>query len=66
MIAQYDTLAELLVKPERPEHVGPVAYPDARVTEMMNLDSIISNVVSNSIIAFHFITVIFPALKAIM
>ena len=45
MIAQYDTLAQLVVKPERPQHVAPVVYPDARVTEMMNLEDIINQVV---------------------
>ena len=45
MIAQYDTLAQLVVKPKRPQHVAPVVYPDARVTEMMNLEDIINQVV---------------------
>ena len=45
MIAQYDTLAQVVVKPERPEHVAPALYPDARVTQMMNLEDIINNVV---------------------
>ena len=45
MIAQYDTLAQVVVKPERPVHVAPALYPDARVTQMMNLEDIISHVV---------------------
>ena len=45
MIAQYDTLAQVVVKPERPEHVAPVAYPDAKVLQMMSLEDIISHVV---------------------
>ena len=54
MIAQYDTLAQILVKPERPQYIAPKAYPDTIVTEMMSLDQIIANVVRNQRTIYYF------------
>ena len=45
MIAVYDTLSDYLVKPERPEYVPPLAYPDIKVTEMLTYQQIIDQVV---------------------
>lgn len=47
MIAGYDTLAAELFIPERPEHIPPVTYVDAQVTEMLTFQQILDNVVSH-------------------
>ena len=46
MIAVYDTLSDYLVKPEKPDHVAPVAYPAIEITETLNFDQILEKVVS--------------------
>ena len=46
MIAVYDTLSDYLVKPEKPDHVAPVAYPTIEITETLNFDQILEKVVS--------------------
>jgi len=44
MISVYDTLSSLLVKPERPEAVAPVAYPEIQITETLAFDQILDKV----------------------
>jgi len=44
MIAVYDTLSDYLVKPEKPDHVAPVAYPAIEITETLNFDQILEKV----------------------
>ena len=46
MIAKYDHLAEVITKPERPEHVASRIYPDVKLTEVLTFDQIVENVVS--------------------
>ena len=36
-----------IVKPERPEAVAPVAYPEIQITETLAFDQILDKVVSN-------------------
>ena len=54
MIAKYDHLAEVITKPERPEHVAPRIYPDVKLTEVLTFDQIVENVVSFSILVLNF------------
>ena len=46
MIAVYDTLSDYLVKPDRPEHVAPIAYPEIQISETLTFDQILDKVVS--------------------
>ena len=46
MIAVYDTLSDYLVKPDRPEHVTPIAYPEIQISETLTFDQILDKVVS--------------------
>ena len=46
MIAAYDDLSGALIKPPRPAFVPPISYPDVQMTEFINYDGIIANVVS--------------------
>ena len=36
-----------IVKPERPEAIAPVAYPEIQITETLAFDQILDKVVSN-------------------
>ena len=45
MIAKYDHLAEVITKPEKPEHVAPRIYPDVKLTEVLTFNQIVENVV---------------------
>ena len=45
----YDILAEDLAKPERPEIVPATIYPDVAITEILDFDTIVANVVTNEL-----------------
>ena len=45
----YDILAEDLAKPERPEIVPATIYPDVSITEMLDFESLIANVVKSDV-----------------
>lgn len=45
MIAVYDTLSDYLTKPDRPAYVGPVAYQQAEIRQMLTFQQILDQVV---------------------
>jgi hypothetical protein len=45
-ILAYDILSDDLVKPERPEIIPATIYPDVSMTEVLDFEAIIANVVS--------------------
>ena len=45
MISAYDTLSDILMKPERPDYVAPTIYPDVQVSEMLSFQQILDQVV---------------------
>ena len=47
-IPDFDTLAEVLIKPELPEVVPTAKYPEANMTEIIDFETLISNVVTNA------------------
>ena len=45
MIATYDSLANVISKPERPEYISPQAYPNVKLNQYLTLEQLLDNVV---------------------
>ena len=45
MIATYDSLANVISKPERPEYISPQAYPNVKLNRYLTLEQLLDNVV---------------------
>ena len=45
MIAAYDSLANVISKPERPEYNSPQAYPNVKLNQYLSLEQLLDNVV---------------------
>lgn len=44
MIATYDSLANVISKPERPEYISPQAYPNVKLNQYLTLEQLLDNV----------------------
>ena len=57
-VSAYDILADDLLKPERPEIIPAKAYPEVVLTEFLDFETIVSNVVSG--LLCHSCVIVWP------